>query len=155
MKRLLLIVVVIGFISCNTQKLDSAKLIDEHKFLMGTWKGDGKFLDKDLHQTLAALPITLEIKPDYTIDLTVAGLPLSNINLYKAKYGFEIKGTLHTDVTNGKVNDKKNFILLFIIPENADSTLNTVDANFHLKSNVAFDATMKVGGVILRKTNAN
>ncbi len=151
MKKLLLCVLVISFVSCNTQKVDSAKLIDENKFLIGTWKGNGKFLDADLQQTLASIPIELEVKADHTILLNVAGINISNISINKAKYGFEIKGLLSDDVTKKKVSDKKHFILLFVIPENADSNLSKVDANFHLKSNFTFDATMRVGGVILSK----
>ncbi len=151
MKRLLLCILVISFVSCNTQKVDTAKLIDENTFLIGTWKGNGKFLDAELQQTLAAIPIELDVKPDHTIQLFVAGIQLSNISINKAKYGFEIKGELSDDVSPKKVSDKKHFILLFVLPENADSNLSKVDANFHLKSNFTFDATMRVGGVVLSK----
>ncbi len=155
MKRLLLIVVVIGFISCNTQKLDTDKIIDDHTFLIGTWTGEGKFLDVDLQNEIKTVPVRLQINPDHSIQASIAESNISNISIQKAKYGFEIKGMLSNDITHGKASNKNHFVLLFIVPNNADSTTSGVDANFHLKSNFAFDATMRVGGVILRKTNTN
>jgi hypothetical protein len=155
MKRLLLIIVVIGFISCNTQKLDTDKIINEHTFLIGIWTGEGNFLDVDLQNEIKSVPIRLQINPDHSIQASISKSKLSNISIQKAKYGFEIKGMLSNDITNGKASKKNHFVLLFIVPDHVDSTIRGVDANFHLKSNFAFDATMKVGGVTLRKTDSH
>jgi hypothetical protein len=151
MKKLLLIVAVLSFISCNTQKLEADQLIEQNQFLIGTWKGDGKFLDIDLDTTLGTLPIKLEIKEDKSILASIGEANLQDIQISKAKYGFEIKGVLNTAVKKGIEENKKHLILLFLVPTNADSSLNYVAANFHLKSNFSFDVTMRVGGVKLQK----
>jgi hypothetical protein len=151
MKKLLLIVAVLSSLSCNTQKLESDQLIEQNQFLIGTWKGDGKFLDVELDTALGTIPIRLEIKEDKSILASIGEASLEDIQISKAKYGFEIKGILNTAVKKGKEENKKHLILLFLVPTDADSSLNYVAANFHLKSNFSFDVTMRVGGVKLQK----
>ncbi len=151
MKKILLIVAVMSYLSCSTQKLEADQLIEQNQFLIGTWKGEGKFLDVALDTALGTVPIRLEIKEDKSILASIGEASIEDIQISKAKYGFEIKGVLNTAVKKGKEENKKHLILLFLVPTDADSSLNYVSANFHLKSNFSFDVTMRVGGVKLQK----
>lgn len=151
MKKLFLLMATIAFISCNTQKLEADKIIEENKFLIGTWTGEGKFLDVKVDEELGPVPIILQIFSDQSIKAKIGEAIVEDISISKAKYGVEIKGVLASDIMQGKETEKKHLIILFLIPKDADSSLNYCAANFHLKSNFNFDATMRVGGVKLQK----
>jgi len=149
MKYLAIILVTFFTISCGQQILDSENVIQSNPYLVGKWIGEGRFLDKDLHEEIG--DIIVEITKDNKVLARIGEATFTNTNIYKADYGFEIKGKLDKKVASSADLDKDCVIILLVLPkENRENAISS-DANFHLKSNFTFDFGMRVGGVKLIK----
>lgn len=150
MKYLSMLVLVILALSCS-QRSGNGDLVSTNPFLMGKWTGDGRFFDTDLNTEVGLVRIEIEIKGDSAIHGKIGEAQMINTSIAKAKYGFAIKGELDSKLKKGMDLDKKYLVILLVLPEEGRADVNTSDANFHLKSNYAFDLSMRVGGVMLTK----
>jgi hypothetical protein len=151
MKNLAMMFILILAISCIDQNTDKGNLIASNPFLIGKWTGEGIFFDMDINKEVGPIKIEIEIKEDNSILGKIGEAQLINTNIAEAKYGFDIKGELDSELKKGTDLNKDHLIILFVIPEENRQDVTKSDSNFHLKSNYTFDFSMRVGGVILTK----
>lgn len=152
MKSFVLILSVCFLMACNTKKVESENIISNNKFLVGTWTGEGEFLDTDIKDKAGKISFEINISNDQSITGKAGDAIINDLSISKTDYGFEIKGILDSEMNDDIPLERKHLIILLITPKNTDSTLKACDANFHVKSNFNFDVKMRVGGMTMRKT---
>lgn len=146
-----LLVVFCMVISCTGHQEENEKIISANQFLVGTWKGEGKFLNVNLSSNTGPILFEININSDYTITGKVGDASLTETCIVKSSYGFEIKGKLDSNIKKDHELNRKHLIILLVMPEENLEDVRYSDANFHLKNNFIFDFAMQVGGVGLTK----
>ncbi|OIO99509.1 MAG: hypothetical protein AUJ98_11005 [Bacteroidetes bacterium CG2_30_33_31] len=151
MKNLNLILIITLLISCSSQKSNNDNLVENHAFLIGRWTGQGEFLDNGIKKTFGSIQFDIEIQNDNSISGKIGDAILTKASIKKAKYGFEIKGILDSEILKNKSLGKRHLIILIVETEGISKNMIIKDANFHLKKNYFFDISMRVGGLTLTK----
>jgi hypothetical protein len=151
MRFISLMLAFIFLISCEDQSQNNKEVINTNPFLIGSWTGEGRFLDVDLANDLGMVFIKTEIKENGKIIGSIGDADLIRTKIRVAKFGFEIRGELSSKINRNSSFDKDHLIILLVLPEENRSEIISSEANFHLKSNYTFDAGMRVGSVILLK----
>ncbi len=147
----LILIVFSLVISCNGHQAENEKIISSNPFLVGTWKGEGRFLNVDLSSETGQILFEIKINSDFTITGKVGDASLTKTSIVNSSYGFEIKGKLDSKIKKDHELNRKHLIILLVIPEGNMEDVSYSDANFHLKNNYIFDFAMRVGGVGLTK----
>jgi len=152
MKYVTIIIAAFIAVSCGQHQADSKNIIQSNPYLIGNWKGEGRFLDDDLFKEIGNILIEVEITSDFKILARIGEATLINTSICEANCGFEIQGKLDGKVSNStELEEKDCVVILLVLPEENRENATTSNANFHLKSNFTFDFTMRVGGMVLKK----
>lgn len=151
MKNFLYVCLILVSISCVDEGPGQAEIIMNNPYLIGQWEGTGGFLDRNTAKKLGDIRLEFSITEDFQISGSIGDTKLEQITLIEANYGYAIKGILESKLKEGVDFEKDHVIILLVIPEDSESVINSIDANFHLKSNFIFDFGMRVGGVYLTK----
>ena len=138
-------------VSCTGQAAEKESVVAANPVLIGTWKGEGRFLDAALDKDLGKVPLEVEIDKDNSVAGRIGDAKLTQTSIKKARYGFEIRGILDSKINKNKAEKKDHLIILLVTPAKDKEGVLVSDANYHLKSNYAFDLNMNVGGVLLKK----
>ncbi len=146
-----ILLLTVMVLSCTGQAADKEGVVAANPALIGTWTGEGRFLDAALDKDLGKVPLEVEINSDSTVAVGIGDARLTQTSIKKAGYGFEIHGILDSRIRKNKAEKKDHLILLLVTPVKDKDGVLMSDANFHLKSNYVFDLTMRVGGVMLKK----
>ena len=116
----------------------------------GTWAGEGRFYDRDLKAEYGTVALTLEIHPDNSVRGSMGGATLVE-GVIKSRPGdFLIEGALTGQVFDAgsfPEEEKDNLVIILKPPESETTT-----GDFHLKTNLAFDFSMRAGAVTLSRT---
>lgn len=152
MKNLMYLLMSSVLISCLAEGLSQEEIIENNPELIGNWYGVGGFLDMDAAKKLGDVSLEFSIFEEKPITGTIGDATISEMTLSEASYGFEINGILNSRIKEEVDFEKNHLIILLVLPKGQDRVGNTIDANFHLKSNFVFDFDMKVGGVYVSKT---
>lgn len=105
----------------------------------------------DFAKSMGEVPVEIILAADNTISAKIGEAHLTEIEIAKAKFGIELRGVLDTKIKDAVDFDKDHVIFLLVLPDENLQKLELIDANFHVKTNYAFDFSMRVGGVMLRK----
>jgi hypothetical protein len=138
-------------VSCTGNQKENEKIISSNPFLVGTWKGQGRFMDVSLNHEMVPIVFDFNINKDGSIKGKVGDANLTKTSIEKANYGFEIKGVLDSKINKDHELSRRHLIILLVLPEENRENASYSDANFHLKNNFFFDFAMRVGGVGLTK----
>lgn len=133
-----------------TEQQSKESLIAANPILIGKWTGEGRFLDVALDKDLGKVPLEVEIKQDNTVAGRIGDANLTQTSIHKARYGFEIHAILDSRVKTDKTEMRDHLIILLVTPVKDKEGRLESDANFHLKTNYAFDFAMRVGAVLLK-----
>ena len=150
MKTSILLLTIL-VLSCTGQAAEKQSVVAANPVLIGTWKGEGRFLDVALDKGLGKVPLEVEIKKDNTVAGRIGDAMLTRTSIKKARYGFEIHGILDSKIQKNKAEKKDHLIILLVTPAKDKEGVLVSDANFHLKSNYRFDLSMRVGAVTMKK----
>lgn len=151
MRVLTCFLVIVLSLSCAEPKADNKSVVSSNPYLIGTWSGEGKFLNIDFNKEIGVIPIQMEIKDNYEISGTIGDSELVNTSIAEVSYGFEIRGELSSKIKATSKITKDHLIILLVLPEEGREKVQMSTANFHLKSNYTFNFDMRVGGVNLMK----
>lgn len=151
MKQFSLLCFFVFFISCGHDKSSPKEILDSHPYLIGEWSGVGGFMHVDFAKSMGEVPVEIILAADNTISAKIGEAHLTEIEIAKAKFGIELRGVLDTKIKDAVDFDKDHVIFLLVLPDENLQKLELIDANFHVKTNYAFDFSMRVGGVMLRK----
>lgn len=115
---------------------------------VGRWSGEAPFLDRDLAAEYTAFPVELEVRPDGTLSGSLGGARLAEVELYAwEEHGLEIHARIEGSIfTEGSLPSRGKDCVVLLLPPQHDGVLS---GNLHLKSNFAFDLSMKVCGLEL------
>lgn len=114
----------------------------EASAVIGAWNGSGRFLNTRTQAQVGFIPFTFSVGPDLTLQGKVGG---AAILPGKAKVGRDTLSwqlRLQGAVAPELAGDKDHLVLLV---SHADG--NTMDVDFHLKSNFLLDLSMHVGNL--------
>lgn len=134
-----LLALVIPVWTADAQRPDPGKLI-------GRWSGTGTFFSADLRKKVDSIPFELEIGSDRSGKGRLGGVALSEMLVKPNRNYVEIRGRLARPISSDPVLAKDRLVL--VITGLGDSTMNT---EFHLKTNFAYDLTMREGRVVLAR----
>ena len=123
----------------NAQRPDPAKLV-------GRWSGTGTFFSADLRKKVDSIPFELEIDSDRSGKGRVGEVALRDVLVKPSRNYVEIRGRLARPISSDPALAKDRVV--FVITALGDSTMN---AEFHLKTNVVYDLTMREGRVMLTR----
>jgi hypothetical protein len=137
-------------VSC-TGKTTTENALASNSWLIGTWTGEGKFLNTAINKEIGIVPFRVQINKDHSVSGSIGDAVLSGTSIEPADYGFELKGMLDSHVKKNKDLKKDHLILLLINPKTKYGGVMEIDADFHLKNNFFLDFTMQVGSVRLTK----
>ena len=117
----------------------------------GAWAGEGRFYDRDLNEEYGAFAVAFEIHPDGTVSGTVGNATMTDGVIKSGPEDFLIEAALiGTVVANGSLPDEHTDNVVFILePPGADAT----NGDFHLKTNLAFDFSMRAGALTLTRSS--
>lgn len=151
MKRFFVLCFITLSVSCGHDKSSPKEILDSHPYLIGEWLGVGGFMHVDFAKSMGEVPVEIILAADYKISAKIGEAHLKEIEVATANYGIELRGVLDSKIKDTIDFDKDHVVFLLVLPDENRQNLNLIDANFHVKSNYAFDFDMRVGGVMLRK----
>ena len=151
MKRFFMLCCIAFFISCGHDKSSPKEILDSHPFLIGEWSGVGGFMHMDFAKSMGEVPVEIILAADYKISAKIGEAHLTEIEIARSNYGIELRGVLDAKIKDAVDFDKDHVIVLLVLPDENLQKLELIDANFHVKTNYAFDFSMRVGGVMLHK----
>lgn len=155
MKNLIILLVSVLMMSCASQKIENADVIRQNPYLIGKWSGEGRLLGRQLNEQTGPMQVELIISNEHDMELRIGDAQVNKLKIAETKYGFEIRGITNTAVKENLQRDKDHAILLLVLSDEDKNSKHISDANFHLKSNYAFDISMIVGGVTLKQSSVN
>jgi hypothetical protein len=123
----------------SAQKLSSEKLD-------GRWTGSAAFFKPDLAEKIGELTVELEFKSGELVAGTVGSARVARAKVAASRSILQLTSKLTGRIGSVAELDKEYFILL--VTAVSDSNIK---AEFHLKSNRAFDPKVREGWVILRR----
>ena len=139
MRILALLTMVFPFCAVDAQNLDPAMLV-------GRWSGSGTFFDAELQKRVGTLPFALQIAPDNSGTGQVGSATLQDVHVNPTRPYIEVRARLAHPVAADPALAKERLVL--VVTALSDST---IDAEFHLKSSVIYDLTMREGRVLLTR----
>lgn len=116
----------------------------------GRWKGEVRFLERELAADYGTLPIELELGVDGELAGSLSGVVLGDLQAFAFESGgLELHATLEGDVvTSGSLApQEQHCVVLLLHPEHE----GRIEGNLHLKSNFAFDLSMHVCALELQR----
>jgi hypothetical protein len=115
----------------------------------GEWTGQGRFYDRDLNAEYGKFPLAIEVHPDNTVTGTVGGAKLADGVIKSRRDDFLIEAKLTGEVLeSGSLPDEnKDSLVLIVSPPDGDKA----DGDFHLKTNLTFDFSMRAGEMTLTR----
>jgi hypothetical protein len=116
----------------------------------GRWKGEARFLDRELATEYGALPVSLELGADGALAGSLGEVALGELQAFAFEFGgLEMRAKLAGNVlTTGSLAPQgQHCVVLLLHPEHAGQ----IEGNLHLKSNFAFDVSMRVCALELRR----
>ena len=143
---ILLLAIMPLFLACtHLREFDSVDPI-----IHGAWVGEGRFYDRDLKQEYGKFSVSLEIHPDNSVSGTVGDATLAEGVIKSRPNDFLIEAKLTGPVFKaGSLADEKKDCVIFILePPEGEFT----KGDFHLKTNLTFDFTMRAGAVTLSRS---
>lgn len=116
----------------------------------GSWAGTARFLDRDLAVEYGALAVELECGADGALAGSLGGVALRELQAFAFESGgLELRATLAGDiVTSGSLAPQDQHRVVLLLQPERDGF---IDGNLHLKSNFAFDLSMRVCALELRR----
>lgn len=130
---------------------DTAQLVAQHPYLVGTWSGQGRLMDRDRDRAYGPMQVAVVISPRGLLTARIGEAELTDVEIETAKFGFLVSGKLLAPVKAGKQLQKPWAYILMVFPEENPEQAHSLESNFHLKSNRVFDFSMYVGGVRLER----
>jgi len=122
---------------------------DVDPIVQGAWVGEGRFYDRDLKQEYGNFAVAIEIHPDNSVSGNVGGASLAAGVIKSRPNDFVIEADLTGPVFDqGTMPGLKKDTVVFILKPPGDAG---TEGNIHLKTNLFFDFSMRVGGVDLQK----
>lgn len=117
--------------------------------VLGAWGGEGRFLDRDLHEEYGTFPIALEIRADRSVAGTVGQAGVVDGVIVGRPEDFVVDARLGGPVfTEGTLPGlEKDCVVFLLQPQGADE----MGGNVHLKTNQTFDLGMRVCGLELKR----
>ncbi len=149
MKNLILLAALIIVATALGCCLVSPKLVPPAAGLVGAWKGESTFLDRDLAAEYGAFPVAVEIAADGSATGSIGSARLAEALVREREGEFVVEGRLDGDVfPTGSLpaQGKSLFVMILGAPVDAHAS-----GNLHLKSNGVFDFTLRVCGLELAK----
>ena len=149
MKNLVLIAALVLVATALGCCLVSPKPAPPAAALVGVWKGESTFLDRDLAAEYGAFPVAVEIAADGSAKGSIGSAKLAEAVVREREGEFLVEGRLDGDVfASGSLpaQEKSLFVLILTAPVDAHAS-----GNLHLKSNGIFDFTLRVCGLELAK----
>ena len=135
----LLVVATLFPVRGMTQALDATRLV-------GRWSGSGTFSNVAIQKKVGSLPFVAEFKADRSATGRVGNATLQDARVKSTRDLLEVRAKLAGSIGADPVLAKDHLVLL--VTKVSDST---IEAEFHLKSNFAFDPRMRDGRVVLTR----
>jgi hypothetical protein len=122
-----------------SQTLDAGRVV-------GRWSGSGSFFDAELRQKAGAVPFVVEIAADRSGSGRIGDAVLNDVQVKPTRNYIEMRAKLAGPLGKGAAPSKDRLVI--VVTAVTDST---IEAEFHLKSNFAFDPWMQEGRVLLTR----
>jgi hypothetical protein len=146
MKKIIVLLLAIPMLMACAHLRESD---DVDPIVQGTWIGEGHFYDRDLKQEYGNFAVTIEIHPDNSVSGDVGGASLAGGVIKSRPNDFLIESELTGPVVDqGTLPGLKKDTVVFILKPPGDVG---TEGNIHLKTNLIFDFSMRVGGLAHRK----
>ena len=146
MKKIIVLLLTVPlFMACAHLKESD----DVDPIVHGTWVGKGRFYDRSVNGEYGKFEVTMEIHPDNTVSGSVGGASLAD-GVIKSRPGdFLIEAELIGQVfdTGSLPGEKKDTVVFILKPPGDAGT----DGDFHLKTNLLFDFSMRAGALDLSR----
>ena len=126
---------------------------DIDPIIHGTWAGEGRFYDRDLNAEYGTFAVAFEVHPDGTVRGTVGRARLTDGVIKSRPEDFLVEATLTGAVfEDGSLPDEHKDRVVFILepPEGAAADTR---GDFHLKTNLTFDVSMRAGALTLTRSS--
>jgi hypothetical protein len=115
----------------------------------GSWTGEGRFYDRDLNQEYGKFPVAFEIDPDGSVRGHVGEATLTDGVVKSRPEDFLVEARLNGSVFgDGSLPDEHKDRVVFILEPPDGAAMN---GDFHLKTNFAFDISMRAGALTLER----
>ena len=147
MKKMVLLVLAIPMLFGCTHLKESDTV---NTVIHGKWEGQAKFYDQALNEEYGKYAMTIEIHPDNSVSGKIGNAILEDGVIKSRPRDFLIEGKLTGNVLEtGSLpeENKDRFVLILGSPEDGSSA-----GDFHLKTNLFFDFSMRAGAVDLSRT---
>jgi len=147
MRMIVLLLTLPIFLACaHLQESD-----DVDPIVHGSWVGEGRFYDRHLNEEYGKVPLTIEIHPDNSVSGTVGGAVLVEGVIKSRPNDFLIEADLIGQVfdAGSLPGEKKDTVVFILMPPGDAST----DGNFHLKTNLTLDFSMRAGELRLSRSS--
>lgn len=125
--------------SHEAQALDPARLV-------GRWSGSGRFFDADLQQKVGPVSFLAEFTANGSGSGRLGGATLRDVRVKATRNRLEVTAALVGPIGADPALAKNHLAL--IVTALGDSTMQ---AEFHLKTNGAYDPRMREGRLLLRR----
>ena len=122
-----------------SQALDATRLV-------GHWSGSGTFSNADMQKKVGSLPFVVEFNADRSATGRVGNATLQDARVKSTRDLIEVRAKLAGSIGTDPVLAKDHLVLLVTRINDG-----TIEAEFHLKSNFAFDPRMRDGRVVLTR----
>jgi hypothetical protein len=147
MKRMIILLLAIPLLVGCTH-LRESDTVDP--VIHGKWAGQAKFYDRELNEEYGEYSMTIEIHPDNSVSGTVGSAGLEDGVIKSRPNDFLIEANLIGDVMDsGSIpgESKDSLVLIINAPDNGSAA-----GDFHLKTNLFLDFSMRAGELNLSRT---
>ena len=149
MKRIIVILLLTLPLLAACAHLEESDEVDP--IVHGIWIGKGRFYDQHLDAEYGKVRVEIEIHPDNSVSGTVGGAFLERGAIKSRPNDFLIEAELIGKVFDaGSLPGEKKDTVVFILKPPGDAG---TDGDFHLKTNVVFDFTMRAGELKLARAS--
>ena len=126
---------------------------DIDPIIHGTWAGEGRFYDRDLNEEYGTFTVAFEVHPDGTVSGTVGSANLTGGVIKSRPEDFLVEAELAGNVfEDGSLPEEHKDRVVFILEPPGAAAAGT-NGDFHLKTNLAFDVTMRAGALTLTRSS--
>lgn len=149
MKNLILLAALVLVATALGCCLVSPKPSPPSAGLVGAWRGESTFLDRDLAAEYGAFPVEVAIAADGSATGSIGAARLVEAFVREREGEFVVEGRLDSDVfPTGSLPAQGKSLFVMILPAPVDAHAS---GNLHLKSNCVFDFTLRVCALELTK----
>ena len=126
---------------------DTLSVAGKEQFI-GRWEGQGYFYNVDFGIEHGTVEFELKIDEDFNVSGTIGSAQISGAEMTVDTWngGYKIEATIEGKIFPGKAFDKKYVVFLLKTPQGRN-----IQGDFHVKSNLIFDFTMRPGAISLQK----